>query len=384
MENYDNNNDKNIIEQLEVIRSTPARDPQTAADGETAFIEELDSMYTVSQNPGAFLFSGTWVTQFFNYKEKLQMLSHFQRAAIAGLLALAVIVFGGFGIGKAARATVPGDALYPFKIRIEQAELVFSSRASGHVELYLEFAEHRIEEIEEIAEAGNFSEIGALVEEMETYLEKAGMEALAAAQGNPELGEELADEVEETASELAEQLEEILDDLPENLAEDIRSNSLLLQTSGDDQDTEGDGVVDEEIEEEDTDDVDDEETEDIDDEDVEDIDDEDTQDVDELDDEINDEDSEANDVEDKDDDEESQDIDEVDDEVDDQDSTDVDDDNDEVDDENQQDVDEDDSEDIDDGDSEETDDEDTEEVDDDEDEADTEDLEDTESDDEED
>ena len=67
---------------------------------------------------------------------------------------LAVIVFvfvalfgGGYVTASAAGAALPGDALYPIKLDLEQARLSLTTNRVRQAELHLEFAQRRMDEI---------------------------------------------------------------------------------------------------------------------------------------------------------------------------------------------------------------------------------------------
>lgn len=73
-------------------------------------------------------------------------------AALAALL-LATFAVGG-GVAWAASESLPGQALYPLKLEMENVQLALAQTYQAQVELALRFADERVEEIEALAGSG--------------------------------------------------------------------------------------------------------------------------------------------------------------------------------------------------------------------------------------
>jgi hypothetical protein len=66
--------------------------------------------------------------------------------------AFIVVVFAsGLGVNSASAQALPGDALYPVKQVFEEISLAFSTSAAGDASLLADFADERLEEIEQLA-----------------------------------------------------------------------------------------------------------------------------------------------------------------------------------------------------------------------------------------
>jgi len=75
-----------------------------------------------------------------------------RRTAVA--IVVAALLVGGGATAYAAQESMPGDALYPLKLGTEQARLVLSRSDTSKAELYLTFANRRVEEMATLAERG--------------------------------------------------------------------------------------------------------------------------------------------------------------------------------------------------------------------------------------
>lgn len=73
-------------------------------------------------------------------------------AALAALL-LATFAVGG-GVAWAASESLPGQALYPLKLEMENVQLALAQTSQAQVELALRFADERVEEMEALAGSG--------------------------------------------------------------------------------------------------------------------------------------------------------------------------------------------------------------------------------------
>ncbi len=70
------------------------------------------------------------------------------------MIAVMVLVFGGWTTTTAAAGSVPGEVLYPVKKAQERFRLVVSFSDRGKAELHAKFAQKRIQEIEKLAARG--------------------------------------------------------------------------------------------------------------------------------------------------------------------------------------------------------------------------------------
>jgi hypothetical protein len=84
-------------------------------------------------------------------------------AYLALTLLIVVAMFsGGFVTVLAAGSALPGDALYPLKLNVEQARISLTPDTAQQSELYLEFAQNRLDEMNTLAALGQYDNVAPL------------------------------------------------------------------------------------------------------------------------------------------------------------------------------------------------------------------------------
>ncbi len=101
------------------------------------------------------------------YKRRLNMV------AIIVAVVLAVSALGG-GTAYASQGSLPGDVLYPVKLGTEQARLVLATNDVDKAELYLTFANSRVEEMTALAERGRSEKVNIAVNGYNEAMAMAG------------------------------------------------------------------------------------------------------------------------------------------------------------------------------------------------------------------
>ena len=86
----------------------------------------------------------------------------FNMVAIIVAVVLAISAVGG-GTAYASQGSLPGDILYPVKLGTEQVRLVLATGDATKAELYLTFANSRVEEMTALAERGRPEEVNIAV-----------------------------------------------------------------------------------------------------------------------------------------------------------------------------------------------------------------------------
>jgi hypothetical protein len=76
------------------------------------------------------------------------------------------------GTVYAAGSALPGDSLYPVKIVVEDARLLFSGE-QGDATLYLQFADQRLQEVDSLAAKGRYEDIPLATQRFEDQLQAA-------------------------------------------------------------------------------------------------------------------------------------------------------------------------------------------------------------------
>ncbi len=193
--------DPRLRAQLEALREVPPRDAQRAAQGRAQFLRLAESMrpahlptQTVSSQKavslGLFGRLKGWIEQI-NHprKEGLKMAN----LLVAILMAISVIFGGGAATAYASQDALPGDALYPVKTMVEQAELMLTTDPQQKAELHVEFAQRRVAEIQALVAEGRLDLVPEVSQNLEQHLQKAEQLAMQLAQeGHPEAAARVA------------------------------------------------------------------------------------------------------------------------------------------------------------------------------------------------
>ena len=99
-----------------------------------------------------------------------------KRLAVGTLIAfiLAMFALGGIGVtAYAAQDTLPGDALYAVKTGMERSRIVLTSGVINKAKLNIQFADHRLDEMLQLAEQERYEDMGAAVAEFRDYTGRA-------------------------------------------------------------------------------------------------------------------------------------------------------------------------------------------------------------------
>jgi hypothetical protein len=208
--------DPKLIEMLELLEPTPARDPEDAAQGMERFLMEADETLPI-QSERSLAWFKRWGKK--NQKEDNGMTTRrhiFAMKTLAMIAILVTLVFGGVGItALAAGNALPGDALYPVKSGMEQTRLSLTAGAAQQARLHLEYAERRLDELAALITAGRIEATSQAAAEFEFHIEKA-IELLAkAVQDDPVEGQELAGQISGALSRYAQTLTSLHASSPE-------------------------------------------------------------------------------------------------------------------------------------------------------------------------
>jgi len=100
----------------------------------------------------------------------LAWLSRSKRLTLQFILVLILItglLIGASGVIVASQSAIPGDVLYPMKIAMENTQLVLTPGSVGDARLYIEFAQHRLLEVQTLVLKGRYQYILETVSEFE-------------------------------------------------------------------------------------------------------------------------------------------------------------------------------------------------------------------------
>ena len=232
--------DPRLVELLNQLRLDPPRNPASADRGRARFLAELDSLElpTPSQSLWSRLIG--WLSNRPNHhpdREEIKMSTPKSRIAfttIAVILIVLVFLSGGSAVtALAAQSALPGDALYPVKMTLEQTRLSLSRDAANRAQLQLEFAERRLEEIEALIAEGRYQNISAATLEFQTYINNALAETDTISKSDPARAAELVLQISDSLSRFAHALSAMASNVPEPArAEMLRAVQTIQNVSG--------------------------------------------------------------------------------------------------------------------------------------------------------
>ena len=144
--------DKELERLLATLQPTSGRNPEAAARGRALFSQQARSMRPEASRR----LEGQGRTQkksaaaFFPARRRSPLFT-----TLAAVFLTILFLFGGTGItAYAAQESLPNDALYPLKTFSEDARLALESSPQGRVDLNLDFADRRINEIVSLYSVG--------------------------------------------------------------------------------------------------------------------------------------------------------------------------------------------------------------------------------------
>lgn len=132
--------DPRLASLLEDLKPIPNRDPQAASRARGRFLAQAVSARSAARQ--------SWWTQLFQRKETFTMKLAFLALLILGLL------FGGGATVAAAQDALPTDSLYQVKLASEGAQLAFTANPISRIELLMEQAQTRTEEMVALTSQG--------------------------------------------------------------------------------------------------------------------------------------------------------------------------------------------------------------------------------------
>jgi len=133
--------DPRLTELLDGLKPVPEREHRAALRGKNKFLAEAVSLSESRRHSG-------WTTIFQTKKEKFVMNLLVSALLIAGLL------FGGNATVAAAQDSLPTDALYQVKLLAEETQLFFNTDPAVEVDLLMQQAQTRTQEIAALNEKG--------------------------------------------------------------------------------------------------------------------------------------------------------------------------------------------------------------------------------------
>ena len=217
--------DPRLKKLLELIRPVPGRNPQAVARGRARFHAEMEAAF-----PSRKLLKPQAIFPHKNTSQPRLFIPAFAIRAAAALAIVMALLFGGAGItAMAAQDALPGETLYPVKTGLEDMQISLTFSHMQQVELHLAFAEHRINELAALIEAGETTELALTTArfELEINLAAAALRDLFAK--DPAQAAELAPKLTAMLTHYAEMLADIKSDAPETAQRDMEHAQLTTQ-----------------------------------------------------------------------------------------------------------------------------------------------------------
>ena len=223
-----------LLREIEMLRSTPERDPAAVEQGRQAFLAELDSVPELNDRSTV-----SWLTGFFNrksnHKENIPVKTHTQRFAFTTavvIITILVLLFGGAGAtAYAAQSALPGDALYSIKTGMEQTRVILARDAYAEAQLYLSFAQLRLDEMAELIRQGRYGDVELASSEFEQYVQKAIGALGTVMAGDPERGSLLSSQITHTLLSYGAVLKQVLASVPEAVRPAVEKAILTSESS---------------------------------------------------------------------------------------------------------------------------------------------------------
>lgn len=142
---------------------------------------------------------------------------HFQSAYVFATIIIILVVglIAGTGTVYASYQSLPGDALYSVKLKIEDIQLGLTANQEQRANLELQFANERIQEINELMGLGRYKEMAAAIEDLENILNRVESNIASVEAKDHEAGDRLKIEYKAQQARNTEVLIRVLDDAPE-------------------------------------------------------------------------------------------------------------------------------------------------------------------------
>jgi len=145
------------------------------------------------------------------------------------VMMLACLVLGSSGMAYASQGTLPGDALYPVKLGVEQVQLWANLDPADEVRLHMQFSQNRVEEIEELVNLGRYQNIHQAMLDYEYHIDQATQQISRLALLNREGAGELALEMDNILADQSVLLNTLIATVPTETASDfVRAISVTI------------------------------------------------------------------------------------------------------------------------------------------------------------
>jgi hypothetical protein len=230
--------DPELLEKIEMMRSTPERDAEIASQGRERYLIELESL-PIAENKSLLAWLRIPLIFKSNKSKEFSMNSKTQKLALSTLFAIVfafVLLFGGFSAtAYASQTALPGDALFTVKTGLETTQVSLARDAYAKAQLQMRFAQRRLDEIIILLEQGRLKDVELASGEFEAYIQKALESLEIVMAGDPERGAELSNQISQTLLNYALALKNVLVNAPAAVKPAVEKAFLLSQDSAGDE-----------------------------------------------------------------------------------------------------------------------------------------------------
>jgi hypothetical protein len=242
-QNHQPDLDPDLLKKINLLNTTPVRDPGLAAKSRHKFITEVETLpiADAKSNLG-------WLTSFLKPKNNAVSRTNtgkrkFAVPTIAAILFVVAIIFGGASAtAYASQSALPGDALYSVKTGLEQTQISLANDAYNRAQLHLVFAQRRLDEINALLSQGRTNEIEFASTEFENYIQKAMQEVQVVQAADPERGAGLSKLVSQALLDYAGALVSVLVNTPDAV-KPVVERALIASEDGAGEEVEISGVL---------------------------------------------------------------------------------------------------------------------------------------------
>ena len=189
--------DPRLRELLKLLHEVPPRDPDDESQARARYMAEIDSLFegeglrlsakkqNYAPNPNS---HKQWTLPIFRKRLAFTYLM--------AIITMLVVFFGGAGVtAYASQAALPGDALYPVKTGLELTQVSLSRDAARQAQLYMNFAERRLDEIASLVAQGRFDDVDQAALDFESNVQRAINTLNTVAAGDPVQAQALATQI---------------------------------------------------------------------------------------------------------------------------------------------------------------------------------------------
>jgi hypothetical protein len=225
--------DPRLEQMLETLRHTPQRNPRAVEAGKARYLAELEKLELPKKQSLA-IDLNDWNSRFKGLKETLGISFRKPLKATAIILIMILILlFSGAGAtAYAAQSALPGDALYAIKTGIEDTRIHLAADAAFKTELYLGFAEKRLDEIAQLIGEKRYDDITLATKDFDQNIQQALATFQIAAQGDPQRAVALATKITNALTRYASILNGMLVQVPEAVRPELEQAISVSENKG--------------------------------------------------------------------------------------------------------------------------------------------------------